>query len=254
MLKLKTRQSMKHSQGGMTMMELLIAGAISLIASAGMLTLMINTLGTSSQTISMTRLTQDMRSTMQIMTRELRRANYHAGFMNCFGDTGCLTRIPIGGVETDISSKVGPINITNNGDSDCFWFWYDRPQTGTVVAVNAESVAAFRRTIATGTVGKIQMTTTRTDAPLCNSSTGWVDITDPAIIDIVTFNVSDAESLTEIINTEGDSQTVERIGLTITAKLAGETNVPVWIQNNSDATRQLQEFVKVRNNTTAGAL
>jgi type II secretory pathway component PulJ len=233
----------------MTMMELLVAGAISLIASGGMLILMVNTLGTGSQTVKMARLTQEMRSTMQIMTRELRRANYHAGFMNCFGNTGCLTEMPVLG---DITSKVGAINITDSGDSDCFWFWYDRPQSGTQVAVTAESVAAFRHT-KVGEVGKIQMTTSRTSAPVCGSDTDWVDITDPDVIDVVAFNVSDANSLTETINTAGDTQSIERIGLTMSAKLAGGGTQPVWVQNKTYSTRVLQEFVKVRNNTTARA-
>jgi hypothetical protein len=233
----------------MTMVELLVAGAISLIASGGMLLLMVNTLGAGSQTVKMARLTQDMRSTMQIMTRELRRANYHAGFMNCFGNTGCLTEMPVLG---DITSKVGAINITDNGDSDCFWFWYDRPQTGTQVAVNAESVAAFRRTTV-NSIGKIQMTTSRTSAPVCGSDTDWVDITDPGVIDVVSFNVSDSSSLTETINTAGDTQSIERISLTMSARLAGGSTEPIWIRDTTYSTRVLQEFVKVRNNTTTRA-
>ena len=236
----------------MTLMELVVAGALSIIASTGMLILMANTLGSGSQTIKMARLTQDMRTTMQLMSRELRRANYHAGFLNCYGNPDCLTEIPVLG---NITSKIGAINITNNGDSDCFWFWYDRPQTGTAVAVTDESVTAFRRTIATGTIGKIQMVTktTKTDAPDCNSNTDWVDITDPDIIDVETFNVSDAGSLTETINADGDTQSVERIALTITAKLTVGDSGPAWYQNNTNTSRELSEFVTVRNNTTAAA-
>ena len=212
---------------------------------------MINTLGTGSLTIQMSRLTQDVRVSMQIMTRELRRANYHAGHLNCFGKTDCLADMPVLG---DITSRIGSINISDNGDSDCFWFWYDRPQTGAVVAVNAETVAAFRRTVTNGTVGKIQMTTTRTSAPVCNSDTDWVDITNPDIIDVLTFNVSDTDSLTETINIAGDTQNVERIALSITAKLTADNALPAWIRNNAGTTRELQEFVVVRNYTTATIL
>ena len=233
----------------MTLVELLVAGAISLIATAGMLVLMINTLGTGSQTVRMARLTQEMRSTMQIMTRELRRANYHAGFMNCYGNTGCLSEMPVLG---DITSRVGAITITDNGDSDCFWFWYDRPQSGTPVAVTSESVAAFRRTTV-DSIGKIQMTTTRTSAPVCGSDTDWVDITDPGLVDVVAFNVSDAASVTETINSAGDTQSIERIGLTMTARLSGGGSESQWVRDTTYSTRELQEFVKVRNNTTTRA-
>lgn len=230
-------------------MELLVAGAISIIASSGMLILMANTLGTGSHTIKLARLTQDMRTTMQLMSRELRRANYHAGFLNCYGNTDCLSDMPVLG---DITSKIGTINITNNGDSDCFWFWYDRPQSGTAVAVTAETVTAFRLTTVES-VGKMQMTTTRVAAPVCNASTDWVDITDPEIIDVETFNVSNAGSLTEVINAEGDTQRVERISLSMTAKLTAGSSGYAFLQNNSNNIREIQEFVTVRNNTTEAA-
>ena len=99
-------------QKGMTLMELLVAGFISIIVSSGMVILMASTLGTGTQTIKMTKLSSEMRSAMQIMTRELRRANYHSTFFRCFGDQGCL------GVPTadfpnrmDIESEITEINI-----------------------------------------------------------------------------------------------------------------------------------------------
>ena len=59
----------------MTLMEMLVAGMISLIALSAMVIVMANTLGTGSQTIQMARVSNEMRAAMQIMTRELRRAN-----------------------------------------------------------------------------------------------------------------------------------------------------------------------------------
>ena len=243
---LKRHQPNISRQGGMTLMELLVAGVISIIASLGMVMVMANSLGTGSQTIKMTRLTQDMRTAMQIMSRELRRANYHSDYMACYGNVDCL-----GAGSLNIAAKVSEIHISDNGNSDCFWFWYDRPQTGTQVAVNAEPVAAFRRTIASGTIGKLQMTTTRTTTPGCDANTDWVDITNPDLVDILTFNVSDANSFTQAINAGGDTQSVERIALSMTARLAVDASVPTWLQNNANASRELTEFVTVRNNTTA---
>ena len=91
----KHRQLNLGHQGGVTLMELMIAAAISIIASAAMLALMANTLGSGTKTIKMTRLTQEMRSAMQIMTRELRRANYHGTYAACFGDENCITTLGI---------------------------------------------------------------------------------------------------------------------------------------------------------------
>ena len=261
-------KGLKHQQG-VTLIELLVAGVISLIAVSGMLLVMATTLGTTTQTIEMTRLTQEMRTGMQIMTRELRRANYHPDFISCYGDTSCLGTLGIDG-------RIQAITISDNtvdaGSNDCFWFWYDRPQTCptsscTVAelalaqdAVTSEKVAAFRRATTAG-VGKLQMTHLAEDETdfNCNSSTGWVDITDPNIIDVVSFEVINDDvafpSITETINSALDTQRVEKIGITMTAKLTADSSVATWIQdlNSGGATRDLEAFVRVRNNVVTPA-
>jgi Tfp pilus assembly protein PilW len=255
-----SRPGIRQKQTGVTLIELLVAGVISLIAASGMILAMSSTLGTGSQTIQMARLTQEMRTAMQIMSRELRRANYHATFMNCYGKVNCLTTL-------GLTSKVGVIGITDNGNSDCLWFWYDRPQicptssctTAELIAaqtaVTAESVAAFRLAETDDGVGRLQMTTARTEAASCGANSDWVDITDPNIMDVDTFTVTNFDLkfpsiVNEKINSAGATQNVEKIGLVITAKLTTDASVPAWIQGNANATRTMDEFVAVRNNTT----
>lgn len=248
-------------QNGMTLIELLVAGVISLIAAAGMIAVMANTLGTGTQTIKMTKLTQDMRAAMQIMSRELRRANFHRGYMACFGNMNCLKEAPDPDDSTstvDISNEIGEIEIFDSGDSDCFWFWYDRPNSDGFGGGDEPPVAAFRRTTeAVGdlTVGKLQMTISDEDMDIdCDPNADWTDITDPELVDITEFNVSDA-SVVETVNENGDTQGVGRIGLAITARLTPDTSVPAWLQTgtNPNAARVLQEFIKVRNHTTTVA-
>ncbi len=250
-------------QKGMTLIELLVAGIISLIAVSGMVLVMASTLGTSTQTIEMARLTHDMRTAMQIMTRELRRANYHPNWIACYGNTDCRA-------DLNIANRVNRIQIgTNAVANDCLWFWYDRPQicpTSSCTAaellaaqidVTGESVAAFRRTVNGDGVGRLQMTTTRTAAADCNSSSDWVDITDPNIIDVTAFTVTNADpdlpSIEEPINSALDTQNVEKIGLVLTARLTNDPSVPAWIQGNANAARTMDEFVSVRNNITTAA-
>lgn len=239
-------------QRGMTLIELLVAGIVSLIAVSGMVLVMASTLGTSTQTIEMARLTHDMRTAMQIMTRELRRANYHENWLSCYGNTGCRT-------DLSITSHIDRINIgTSVVANDCLWFWYDRPQNGaTAIAVTSETVSAFRRAVDGDGVGRLQMTTTRTDAAACGSSADWVDITDPNIIDVTAFTVDNADadlpSLSEEINSAGDTQNVEKISLVMTAQLTADPSVPTWIRGNVNATRTMDEFVSVRNHITTAA-
>lgn len=234
----------RRRQAGMTLIELLVAGIISLIAASGMVIVMANTLGTGSQTIQMSRLSNEMRTAMQIMTRELRRANFHASYLSCYGNVACRS-------DLGIDTKVKEITIVDNGNSDCLYFWYDRPQSGTQVAVTSEPVAAFRRGVS-GTVGKLQMTTTLTSAPNCALSANWIDITDPDIIDVQQFNVVDA-GFTEVINDDGDTQSVERVGLTIQAKLVKDPLTITGLTAPPNVVRELQEFVTVRNNITSAA-
>ena len=245
----KNQQAGWKRQKGMTLMELLVAGFISIIVSTGMVILMASTLGTGTQTIKMTKLSLEMRSALQIMTRELRRANYHATFAGCFGDQDCLNTL-------GIATEVTEINI--NGANDCLWFWYDRPQrcptsSCTVAqlataqtAITAETVAGFRR-LETGGIGTIQMTTSGTSAANCPTS-GWVDISNSNLIDIQAFNVDDAVtnfgSYTFSIN---GTQSIERIGITMTGKLISDASLPTWMQGSNAPTLTIRDFVRVRN-------
>ena len=227
-------------QKGMTLMELLVAGTISLIAASGMVIVMANTLGTGSQTIQAARLTQEMRTAMQIMSREVRRGNYHADYMACYGNAGC--RATLG-----IEAKITPIQITDSGDSDCFWFSYHRPG----LTLDTSPIAAFRHTELTNSaglvVGVLQMTTTLLSSSTCPGS-DWVEITDPEIIDVQEFNVVDA-GFTEPIGATG-TQRVDRVSLTIRAKLITDPLTITGLTAPTDVVRELQEFVTVRNNTT----
>jgi len=214
-----------------------------------------------------------MRTGMQIMARELRRANYHSSFMQCFGNPACLSSINIGGTATDITAYIDDINITDNGTSDCFWFWYDRPQACNQVggctqaqmlalqgAVTTEYVAAFRRDTNTDGVGTVQMTTTTTTAPNCAVDAGWTDITDPNVVDVLSLDVSDAGSICENL-ASGRVQLVEQIQVTMTARPVFDTSVASWLQGQftdpgggaDSAIRELVEFINVRNNVIRAA-
>ena len=76
----------------------------------------------------------------------------------------------------------------------------------------------------------------------------WVDITDSDSIDVLTFAVSDSGSVEETFNAAGAKQFVERISMTMTAKLISDPLAWTGV-TNANMQRELQEFVKVRNNT-----
>ena len=112
----------RKSQRGMTLMEVMVASAIGLVVTSAMLLLMANTLGSGARTIEMTRLQQEMRAAMQMMTRDVRRASYTSEAILCFGNSDC---------STDGTFANGlPGDITINNDNDCFIFEMDRDHDG----------------------------------------------------------------------------------------------------------------------------
>jgi type II secretory pathway pseudopilin PulG len=244
----------RKRQMGMTLIELLIAGLISVIVASGMIILMANTLGTGTKTIKLTKLAAEMRTAMQIMTRELRRANYHSTYASCFGDLNCLSTL-------GITDEVSEINI--NGTNDCVWFWYDRPQRcesppcdadeliADQDAITSEPVAAFRRIENDDGIGLIQMAATLDTSVSCDDDLAdddWSPITDPELVDITGFNVNSAvPNFTSYTWTVNGTQSVERIGVTMNGRLKTDASLPTFLQANS-AVLTVRDFIRVRNN------
>ncbi|NND45459.1 MAG: prepilin-type N-terminal cleavage/methylation domain-containing protein [Xanthomonadales bacterium] len=222
-----------YRQRGMSLMEMLIAMSISLVVSLAMVGLMANTLGTGTETIGSARLTSEIRAALQIMTRDLRRANYHANYIKCFGNLDCRDILNNG--DGNVENYIKPITVTGGS---CFFYWFDRDSDGD--GTDDDPVGAFRRVVVGG-VGVIQMTTTRENAPSCNSGNYWTAITDPDVINVTNFFVSNALSYTDTV--DGATQTVDKIALVITAQLTG----------NAAVQRTVQDVIRVRNDIFAPA-
>lgn len=226
-------------QSGVTLMELLIAMTISLVVSLAMVTLMANTLGTGTTTIEMSRLTAELRTAMQIMSREVRRANFHGNFTKCFGDVDC--RSTLDNSDGDASSYIKAVTLgTSVSGNDCFFFWYDRDADGD--ATDDDDVAAFRRAVVGG-VGVIQMTTTRNTAPSCNSGNYWTAITDPDFVNVTAFTLANGFSFTDTISAAGATQSVGKIGMTMTGVLV----------RDSEVSKTVNDMIRVRNDIFAPA-
>ena len=276
-INLKNRQAGWKHQKGFTLLELMVAGLISLIVTSGMVILMASTLGTGTQAIKMTQLSAEMRTAMQIMTRELRRANYHSGWATCFGDTDCL-------VTEVVNAKITEINIKKDfvPDGDCFSFYYDRPQRcttppctaaeyvaaqkdlnnaavgGVVTYTDEDTLAAFRLDTVTvdGTViGVVQMargftgTVAEDTCPLI-ADANWVNITNPGFVDIQSLEFDDSVvGLESYVVTNDADLSVERIRITLTGRLReNDLSLPGFMRDTESApTLAIQDFVRVRN-------
>ena len=212
------------SQAGFGLMEMLISLALSLLAVTIMVILMANTLGTGSETIQMSRLSQELRASLQLMSRDLRRANYHSGFLNCFANANCRS-------DLNITAYVNTIQI--NASGNCFWYWLDRDSDADL---SNDAVGGFRYSTING-VGVIQMRVSGNSAANCDDGTGWELITDPGIVDITNFSISNSDSYTESLSAAGDVQVVEKIRLNINGRMAANPSVQ----------REIEDLVLVRN-------
>lgn len=221
--KLRLGTPSRH-QLGLGLVEMLISMTLSLIAVGTMVVLMANTLGSGAETIQMSRLSQELRASMQLMSRDLRRANYHSSFLNCFGNVDCRADLGIDG-------WIDTVRISAGGD--CFWYWLDRDGDA---ALDDDPVGGFRLATING-IGAIQMRTTGNAAANCDDDTGWELITNPNTVDITAFSISNAESYTEVLSSAGDTQVVEKLRLTINGRMA----------RNPAVQKEIQDLILVRN-------
>ena len=213
---------------GFSLMEVLIATSLSFIVTASMLGLMANSLNSTARIVKMTRLTDELRSALLMMSRDVRRSNYTADSINCFANPDCLTDGTI--------PAAGDVHISEN--KDCFTFSIDRDQDGD----STENAAGGFRRVILGGVGVLQMWVGGS-APDCDSDDEqWAAVTDANDIEITGFSVDDDLSYTEVVlqDTEGTQyfQKVRKMRMNISGRLLADLSIQ----------RSVGDIIKLRNN------
>jgi Tfp pilus assembly protein PilW len=222
-----------NKQNGMSLMEILIAMGLSLMVTASMVALMANSLGTTARIIKMTRLSDDMRIAMQMMSRDVRRSSYNANAMYCYANLDCGTD----GAAT-LAADVIMADLDADGSNDCFTFLTDRNFDGDSTENDA---GGFRRVISSG-VGVIEMWTGDA-APDCTDAAGagnWVQVTNPDNMDIFGFTVDEDLSYTvEIFNdgTNTVSQKIRKVRMNMQGRLVMDDSI----------VREIEDVIAVRN-------
>ena len=215
-------------QKGMSLMEVLIAMSISLIVTASMIALMANSLGSTARIIKMTKLSDDLRVTMQMMSRDVRRSSYNSNSMYCYANEDCGTD----------GATILAGDITINADEDCFTFLTDRDHDGD----STENEAGGFRLVPSGDVGVIEMWTgdASPDCAAAAGSASWVQITNPDNINISAFSVDDDLSYTVVIFDDGIdtlSQRIRKLRMNMEGRLVLDNSI----------VRQIEDVIAVRN-------
>jgi len=217
-------------------METMIALSLSLVVTTAMVILMGNSLGTATRVIHMSQLTDELRNAMSMMTRDVRRANYSANSIFCYGYSQC-------GFAGGNALQAGDIFI--NPAETCFSFTLDRGFNGDATD---DEVGAFRLVNDDG-VGVLEMWAGNEGAtPDCADAAGefpWVAITDPDTVNIMAFNVNDAGSVVKEI-AESKTSTFDSRQREIQISMEGEL---ILEQQRGDVVvvRRIEDVIYVRN-------
>lgn len=222
-------RSFSKRQSGASLMEVLVAMSISLVVTASMIALMANSLSSTTRIIQMTKLADDMRVALQMMSRDVRRSSYNANSMLCYANEDC-------GTDGSIAAAA---DITINAANTCFTFLMDRDHDGD----STEDPAGGFRRVEVGGVGVIEMWSGG-NSPDCGSAAGtngWVQITNPENMDIFAFTVDDNLSYTQVIQDDGMgntlSQRVRKVRMDLQGRLVLDNTI----------TRRMEDVISVRN-------
>jgi len=201
---------------GFTLVELMVSLVIVLIVAAVTIKIEANVFESNGRSINMIQLTQQMRSAIQLISRDIRRAGYNDDALARFLSTQA------------VSSGVTMGALDANGAANCLQVSYDD------LDGSAKNVVYRLRVVSE--VGRIAANFGATAT--CDTSiadTGWVDITDPLVVSVTSLDFVHNNQLTDIAENLSDGNTIqvglEQISVTIDASLRGNNNVSRSITN-----------------------
>ena len=146
-----------------------------LIVIGAVVVFTVATAQSSTTNIHSVRVMQNLRTSLSLIEREIRRSGYNQQALSFAGQCVKASGVcPISGFNT--LAVVSPT---------CLVVSYDNSANATAGAVDAGEFHGFRLTQNAAGVGVIQASLVgNTTAPNCGDDAGWQDITDPNIVDV----------------------------------------------------------------------
>lgn len=233
-----------NQQKGFSLVELMIAIAAGVIVVGATVIFAMASMKSNGDYVLSTRLTQELRNSLDLATRDLRRAGYDDDSLKFLGNsnTSPFARL-----------RVEEATEADGTHSDCVLYAYDRTAAGGtkgVLDVNNGEARGIRRKQATingKTVGVLEYGVSGSgvkpacgDAALDYSSLpvacvgSWCPLSDSANLDIADFDVTQT---TQDLGTAGSGQMrIRALDISMTGRLAGKT----------DYVRRVQTRVKIQ--------
>ncbi len=167
---------------GFSLIELMIAMVAGLIVIGSVTAFAVASIESNVQNTISTRLMQELRTTMSLVTREIRRAGF---------DQRAHEGIARGAA---FVSPFAPIALVPGPEAgECIVFAYDATG-GTAGALDAGEIKGLRRSVGAGGNGVIQYHPGAGGTPNCANDAGWEDITDPFAVDVTFFRLAHANA------------------------------------------------------------
>jgi type IV pilus assembly protein PilW len=224
---------MAHRERGLSLVELMVGLTIGLFIVAGTLTLFANQVNSSRLLLQQARLQQEMRSAMDLVTRDLRRAGAW--------DNAVLGTVASGGGTVTMANDYAQIDFDPKVNPELIQHRFTRDATTPRVTENnttdSDEQFGFKRD---GDLLRMLL-----------GGSGWQPITDPAVIKVTKFEIKDNGSFKVPLPnacSSGCGATcpalwVRQYVLTLTAELATDSSIK----------RTLSTTVRPRNDAIQGA-
>ena len=227
-------------QRGFSLVELMVALVAGLVVTTAVVAFTLSTMKSNGEYIQATRVTQELRNTLNLVTRELRRAGYDETSMGLLGKG---SGSPFAHLLLD-----NPVTVSGDDYATCVVYAYDRAD-GTAGSrdVDRGEVRAIRwmvRDAGNGSVGVMEFaesadgTTPECDGDspdytqypvACNDDSHWCALSDPKVLEISQFLIHDD---TQILGTGTSQISMRDLSVTLRGRNVGTTDTERTVQSN----------------------
>jgi prepilin peptidase dependent protein B len=244
----------RKSSLGLSLVELMIAMAIGLVVIGSVLSFTMSSLTANSEYVQATRLSQELRNSMDFISRELRRAGYDqdVGSYPARYSITSLTASPFARILT--SNDANGDGTTGDG---CVIYAYDRSggTSGTVDLVRGEirAIRLATRNVDGLDVGVLEVAESANGlTPTCtggspnytnyppsrNTGSGWSALSDPRLLNLTQFTLDTSGYIVQTGSAISAPVTMREIGIGLQGQLRRSEDGTV--------TRGIRSNVKVR--------
>lgn len=227
-------------QRGLSLIELMIGMAVGLVILAGVLTVYISTIQSSSATVKSIRLNQEMNAVLDVMMSDITRAGYWSNATDQIQNIQTVSN-PFTAATTDL-------RVLDGGR--CLLFTYDFDADGLVTA-STDEMRGYRLNVDTNEIQTIQGITGGVDTTTCPGDHAWQSLTDRRTSTITDLTFTLNEKCSNITDT-----TIQDCTNPVNIPASGDLTVhtrEVVISMTGELTddnavrKTLQESVKIRN-------